>query len=287
MKCWISDFKFGLAVLALLTALFANAQERGMEISGFRVPEYDEKGQMTSQLFGDHAELGADNLVKIEGVRVEFYREGETFMKVASSHCFYDQKKRMAHSDAPIRADMEGVQLTGTGYVMDARARTVQVLDKSRVVIADIMQQTALDAEAANAAVSNVTEITSQQLFLNYDGKTARFVDSVHVEDPELKLDSGSLELRFSENNEIDWIEALTDVRILHEGREAYAGKAVYDLKTDEFVLEDEPKLVEGKNMLFGETIRFWRESGRMICEPAARVVIYPDGKFKSTIFEN
>ena len=287
MRFGIQDLGFGWAVLALLLAFCANAQEPGMEISGFRVPEYDAQGQMTSQLFGDYAELGSDGMVRLEGVRVEFYRDGETFMEVASPYSFYDQKKRVAKSDAPIRADMEGVHLTGTGYVMDARERTVHVFDESRVVIEDIMQQTGLDAEAANSAVTNVTEITSKQLFLNYDGKSARFVDSVHVEDPEMQMDSGSLELRFSENNEIDWIEALNDVRILHEGREAYAGKAVYDVTTDEFLLEDQPKLVQGKNMLFGDTIRFWRESGRMICEPAARVVIYPSKKLKTDIFEN
>ena len=287
MRFGIRNIGCGLAVLVLLTALCANAQEPGMEISGFRVPEYDAEGQMTSQLFGDYAELGSDGMVRLEGVRVEFYRDGETFMEVASPYCFYDQKKRVANSDAPIQADMKGVNLTGTGFVMDASGRTVHVLDESRVVIEDIMQQTGLDADTANSAVTNVTEITSKQLFLNYDGKTARFVDSVHVQDPEMQLDSGSLELRFSENNEIDWIEALSDVRILHEGREAYAGKAVYDVKTDEFLLEDKPKLVQGENMLFGDTIRFWRETGRMICEPAARVVIYPSDKLKTDIFEN
>jgi hypothetical protein len=39
--------------------------------------------------------------------------------------------------------------------------------------------------------------------------------------------------------------------------------------------------------MLLGERIRFWRSTGRMICEPSARVVVYPDDDFKTKIFEN
>jgi lipopolysaccharide export system protein LptA len=107
------------------------------------------------------------------------------------------------------------------------------------------------------------------------------------VKDPQLQMNSGSLEIRFGENNEIDWIEALTEVRILHEGREAYAGKAVYDVTTDEFLLEDHPKLVDGRNMLLGEKIRFWRATGRMICEPSARIVLYPDDKIKTDFLGN
>lgn len=287
MKFGIRDLEIRLMTLALLMAFFAYAQEPGMEISGFRVPEYDDQGQMTSQLFGDHAELQGNREVEITGARMEFYRDGDVFMTVQSPHCFYNQKSRKAHSDAAVRADMDGVNLTGTGFRLDTEGRTVKVLDDTRVVISDIMQQTDLDLGANGESVTNQTVITSRQLFLNYDGRSARFVDSVHVQDPELSLDSGSLEVRFGENNEIDWIEALTEVRILHEGREAYAGRAVYDIKTDEFLLDDQPKLVDGRNMMFGNQIRFWRSSGRMICEPSARIVVYPEEKFKTEIFEN
>jgi len=95
------------------------------------------------------------------------------------------------------------------------------------------------------------------------------------------------MNVRFGENNEIDWIEALTEVKLLSEGREAYAGRAVYDITTDEFLLEDKPKIVDGRNMLLGERIRFWRATGRMVCEPSARLIIYSDDKLKTDIFEN
>lgn len=276
-----------VAVPAVLLSLNAAAQIEGMEISGFRVPEYDEQGQMTSQLFGDHAIMGADNKVKIEGVRLEFYNDGEVLLHAESPYCFYDRQAGMAHSDAPVHAEMDGVVLDGKGFELKAGERTVHVLDDCRVEISDVMQQADIHPSDDDAALSNsVTVITSKELFLNYEGRSARFVDMVHVDDSQLEMDSQSLEIRFGENSEIDWIEALTDVRILHEGREAYADKAVYDVKTDEFVLEGNPRLSDGDNMLMGDRIRFWRASERMVCEPEAKLVIYPDQRMNTELFE-
>lgn len=319
MEFEIRNLKFGVL---LLFSFCVDAQEPGQEISGFRVPEYDENGVMTSQLFGDHAEFADDGVVKITTLRVEFYKEGRMFMEVASPWCFYNQKEQKARSDAPLRADMEGMQLTGRGFKMDSATREVHVLEESKVVVENMGEQTGGVPAAVGGETNSMTTITSEQLFLYYDKRTARFVDDVHVEDPgvkldseslemrfgednqiewmevltgvhvetpDLNLDSGSLEMRFDENNEIDWMEALTDVKILHEGREAYSDKAVFEAKTGEFVLEGSPKLMDGKSRLLGERIRLWRDSGRMVCEPSARLVMYPDEEEGSgmNIFEN
>ena len=365
----------------LLLAPCVQAQEEGMEIGGFRVPQYDDQGQMTSQLLADKAEQASDGMVKIEGVRIEFYRDGDVFMEVASPRCLYDQNSRKVNSDAPVSAEMDGMLLTGTGYLMDVEARTVQVMNDSRVVFADSMKPSGLGLKPGDAVSTNETVITSKQLFLDYNGRNARFTDSVHIQDEEMDLECGKLDVFFNENNnieraiaesavrlsqdkgmsvecgkldvffsenneieravaesevklsneewqvaasrgtlmylertafleggvqvesqelnmtcstlnlsfdesnEIDWIEALGEVRILHEGREATAGKAVFDVATDEFLLEGNPKLVDGKNRMLGEKIRFWRSTGRMVCD-RAQVVIFPDNNFKTDIFE-
>lgn len=320
-----------------------------MEISGFRVPEYNDQGQMTSQLFGDHAELQGNREVEITGARMEFYRDGDVFMTVQSPRCFYNQKSRKVQSEEAVTAEMDGVRLTGTGYFLDVDGRTVRVLNDSRVVFAEAFQSSVFEGMTGGAKSTNETVITSKQLFLDYTARSARFSDSVYLQDEEMSMECGQLDvffnesseieravaesdvklsneewkvlasrgtllylertaclegdvqveskelsmtcatlnLSFDESNKINWIEALTDVRISREGREAYAGHAVYDIKTDEFLLEDKPKLVDGRNMMFGDTIRFWRATGRMICEPSARVVVYPDKKFKTEIFEN
>lgn len=287
MKTGSKNWKCAARLLLVLTATAVQAQMTGMEISSFRVPEYDEKGAMTSQLFGDRAEVGEGGEVNITGLRIEFYKDGKTAMTVTSPYCFYNQKTREAHSDAPVAADMERLHVRGQGFFLKPGDRTVRILNSSQVTIEDMMQKVKGDTPlSGNRGTNDVTIITSKELFLNYKARTVRFEQNVHVQDPKMAMDSGTLEVRFGEKNEINWIEALTGVKILSEEREAKAGKAVYDVKTDEFLLEDSPSLRDGKNTLFGDRIRFWRAAGRMVCEPRARLVMYPDKNIKTGFFE-
>lgn len=276
-----------MVALAMLLSLNVSAQIEGMEISGFRVPEYNEQGEMTSQLFGDRAVMGKGDSVKMDDVRVEFYDDGEVLLYAESPTCLYDREEGVAHSEAPVRAEMDGVVLTGKGFELQTEDRMVHVLQNCRVEIDDVMQQADLHPAEGGEVLSNgVTVITSEELFLVYQDRSARFVESVHIDDTQLQLDSQTLEIRFGESNEIDWIEALGNVRILHEGRKAFADKAVYDVKSDEFVLEGTPRLNDGENMLMGERIRFGRASEKMICEPQARLVITPDKHMTTKVFE-
>jgi len=273
-------------LLLFVCSTLAVAQEPGMEISGFRVPDYDEQGVMTSQLFGDRAEMEGDGMVRITGVNMEFYKDEEVYMTVTSPHCFFDQKTRKAHSDAPVAADMEGVHVRGRGFKLNSSDRKVRIFNESKVIIEDVMDQSDDFAAIEGLETNEVTVITSKELFLDYNGRTVRFEENVHVQDPEMTMDCGTMNVRFGENNEIDWIEALSEVKLHNEGREAQAGRAVYDITTDEFLLEDEPKIMDGRNMLLGERIRFWRATGRMVCEPSARLIMYPDDESKFELFE-
>lgn len=263
----------------------AAQQDINMEISGFRVPEYDEQGVMTSQLFGDRAEVEGGGEVKITTLRVEFYKEGKTVVTVTSPYCFYNQKTREAHSDAPVAADMDRLTMRGRGFLLKSSDNTVQVFDDSRVVIKDAAKQ-AGGALKASSSTNSETVITSKELFLDYKARKARFEKNVHVQDAKMEMYCDKLDIQFGQDNQIDWIGASTGVRILHEGREALAGKATYDVKKDEFLLEENPRIVDGKNMLTGDQIRFWRNSGRMVCEPAARMVVYSDHKMTANLFE-
>jgi lipopolysaccharide export system protein LptA len=285
-NCKISKYAAYLLLL-LQQAPVVPAQMTGVEILAFRVPEYDAQGVMTSQLFGDRAEVGEDNVVNITGLRIEFYKGSHTVMTVASPYCFYNQKTREAHSDAPIAADMEKLHVRGQGFFLKPGDSTVRILNSSQVTIEDMMQKVKGNTPLTGDRGTNaVTVITSKELFLDHKAKKVRFEQTVHVQDPKMVMDCGTLEVRFGEKNEINWIEALTDVKILSEGREANSGKATYDVKTDEFMLEDKPSLKDGKNTLYGDRVRFWRASGRMVCEPQARLIIHPDKAIKTDFFE-
>jgi len=282
-----NHWKIFLLMFACGALAVAQETDPDMEISGFRVPDYDEKGVMTSQLFGDRAVMQGGSKVKINGVRMEFYKEDETFMVVTSPYCTFNQKTQEAHSDAPIAADMEGVRVRGRGFTLKSADRKVHILEDSKVIIDDVAEQAEGVVTDERARTNDVTVITSKELFLDYSGRKVRFEKDVHVEDPQMTMDCSTMNVRFDENNEIDWIEALTEVKLFSEGREAHAGRAFYDVKTNEFLLEDSPKILQGRNMLLGERIRFWRETGRMVCEPSARLIFYSDEDDETNIFEN
>ena len=296
-----STYRSAIRLLLILLAPMAYSQMAGLELSAFRVPEYDAKGVMTSQLFGEHAVIGDDGEVNITGLSIEFYKDSNTVMKVTSPYCFYNQKTKEAHSDAPVAGDMDRMHVRGQGYFLKPGENTVRILNQSQVTIEGIMQKVntnapssgnratnaipGLSALVGNRGSNDVTVITSKELFFNYKAKNVRFEQNVHVQDLKMTMDCGTLDVRFGEKNEINWIEALTGVKIVSEGREANAGKAAYDAKTDEFVLQDNPSFRDGKNKLYGDRIRFWRASGRMVCEPRARLVIYPDKNVKTDFF--
>jgi len=267
-----------------LAVSVAAQQDLNMEVKGFRVPEYDGKGVMTSQLFGDHAIMQGGGEVKIDGLRIEFYKEGKTVVTVTSPYCFYNQKTREAHSDAPVAADMERMKMTGRGFLLQASNNTVRVFDDSRVAIKDVAKTVAGET-AGTVATNTETVITSKELFLDYKARKARFEKNVHVKDSKMEMFCDELEIQTGQDNQINWIGAFNGVRILSEGREALAGNATYDVKTDEIVMNDNPRIIDGKNMLMGDQIRFWRGDKRMVCEPSARVVVYSEKKFKTDIF--
>ncbi|MCK5676670.1 MAG: hypothetical protein KAH99_06605, partial [Verrucomicrobia bacterium] len=49
----------------------------GMEISGFRVPDYDEQGKLRAQLYGEHAKVREGGEVEITNLKIEMYKDGE------------------------------------------------------------------------------------------------------------------------------------------------------------------------------------------------------------------
>jgi lipopolysaccharide transport protein LptA len=183
-----------------------------------------------------------------------------------------------------VAADMERMKMTGRGFLLLSSNSTVRVFDDSRVVIKDAAK--AMTGETAGTVATNTeTVITSKELFLDYKARKARFEKNVHVKDSKMEMFCDELEIQTGQDNQINWIGASNGVRILSEGREALAGKATYDVKTDEIVMQDNPRIIDGKNMLMGEQIRFWRNNKRMVCEPSARMVVYSEKKFKTDIF--
>lgn len=119
------------------------------------------------------------------------------------------------------------------------------------------------------------TMITGESLVLDYERRFVRMDQDVKVVDDRGELEAETLMGRFSEDNDVELIEARKGVRIASEGRTAAAESAVYNFQSGAIQLDGNPQISEGGNRLSGEQIRFWiKGSRRMVCEPNAMLEI-------------
>ena len=179
-----------LAAVCLLSVC-SPAQEQGMELSVFRVPEYDDQGNMTAQLFGRHAEVGLSSEVKIEKMRIEFYQAGATYVTVESPLCFYNSQKREAHSDSEVSAVAEKIKATGRGFEWNPATHSIRVFHEVHVVLentaglkSSLLSSGLTNSIASGGAVSatgGVVTVTSKELLLDYTAKIVQFENDVYV----------------------------------------------------------------------------------------------------------
>ncbi|MBN1269021.1 MAG: hypothetical protein JXB04_05495 [Kiritimatiellae bacterium] len=140
--------------------------------------------------------------------------------------------------------------------------------------------------EDVGPAGSHLTVITSDKLTFDYRKQFALFEGHVVVIDPEMKLAADTMTVRFGNDERVESIVAEGSVRIEQEDKTAWAGHATYDVASGKMTLEQEPRVQRGKDLLTGTTITFWRDENRMICEPQARLVIYPqEGGTRDKLF--
>ena len=128
----------------------------------------------------------------------------------------------------------------------------------------------------AQGGKKEVTEITSERLTFDYNEHYALFEENVVVVDPEMKLKADRMTVHFAEDNEVKSIIARGNVIIEQEDRPATAGRAVYDVESGKIQLDEKPRVTRGNDVLEGTTSAFWRDLNKMVCEPRARLVIYP-----------
>jgi len=135
----------------------------------------------------------------------------------------------------------------------------------------------AVDPSAGIETATDATIVTSEHL--TYDGQKryAHFEKNVVVTDPQLQLRSDKLTLWFDEAGSAKTIQAQGNVRISQADKSSRSGMAVYDVATGKIVLTDKPEVTRGKDVLQAETITFWRDHNKLVCEPRARLVIYPE----------
>jgi len=147
-------------------------------------------------------------------------------------------------------------------------------------------------------------KISADRLVYDEGQQYAQFNGNVKVRDPRVSLDCENLRLHLKEDNNIDWIEAQSkviiqiDERETAKGSEKHADKATkvikamadtakYFVEEGKFVLEGNPQIGEGPNIMTGERITFWRDEQRMVCEPRARILIYPTEEMRQRFLKD
>ena len=141
--------------------------------------------------------------------------------------------------------------------------------------------------EGADSGDGEQMEIRSDRLVYDEEKALAEFDGHVHIRDARASLDAKKVRLYLKENNEIDWIEARSEVIIQTEDRKALADRASYYTEDGRFVLDGDPKVKEGRNIMTGDRITFWQESGRVVCEPNARVLFHPDEEIRTKFLKD
>lgn len=131
------------------------------------------------------------------------------------------------------------------------------------------------------------TEIRSDRVVYDEAQALAEFDGNVRVRDPRAAMNCEKVLLHLKAGSEIDWIEALSGVIIRSGDRKALAERASYMAAEGKFVLEGDPKVKQGRNVMTGDRITFWQDTRRMVCEPNARVLLYPDAEMKAKFLKD
>ena len=240
----------------------------------------------------DRGELAAETLMG------RFSEDNEVEMIEASKGVRITSKGRTATADSAVY-DFQGgaIQLDGNAQISEGGNRlfgeqiSFWIKGNRRMVCQpnarlEITSTSGLKMEGL-AKGGEITEIRSDRLIYDEELALAELEGNVRMRDPRASLNCRKVRLHLKENSEIDWIEALSEVIIQSDDRKALADRATYHADEGKFTLEGDPKVMQGQNIMTGDRITFWQESQRMVCEPNARILLYPDEEMKAKFLKD
>jgi hypothetical protein len=139
----ISGVIFVLVFVATLARAASTNDE--MTIQGFRVPEYDDQGNMTSQIFGDFAKGMPDGFIEVQGLTMEFYKGNASNrvvdMRVTSPRCLLNREKKGAVSDSDVRIVRgDAMVVTGRGFLWNNNDQLLMIMTNSKVVLKSVQK---------------------------------------------------------------------------------------------------------------------------------------------------
>ena len=151
---------------------------------------------------------------------------------------------------------------------------------------ADAAAAAPADSTADVPSFGDLTVITADRLV--YDGlqQYSELEGRVVVSDPELKMKADKVRIEMAGTNEVRRITATGHVVLSQADKQAWAGRATYDVAAGKFVLEENPRVMRGRDMMMGDRITFWRDQERLECWPNARLIVQPDPERKGSFLK-
>ena len=152
-------------------------------------------------------------------------------------------------------------------------------------VVAGLCAGVSMRAEAALKddgrsleASPTATVVTADKLTFDYIKKFALFENNVLVNDPRLQLSADRLTIIFTEDGGAQTLKAEGKVLLTQGEKKARSDVATYDVVSGKIVLAGgPPQVMQGRNILEGEVITFWRDEQKLECKPRARLVVYSE----------
>ena len=99
----------------------------------FRLPHYDEAGQLKAELYGRRA-VKEGPLLRMTDARVEVYEAGRMSMTIWAAECVYHMRTGQLTSETEVRVTRAGLQMTGEGLRWKNGETEVTILRNVRVV---------------------------------------------------------------------------------------------------------------------------------------------------------
>ncbi len=213
--------------------------------------------------------------------RVRITSEGRTATAESANYAFQSGAIELAGN---ARLSEAGNRLSGEKISFWIKGSRRMICEPNAVL--EIASMSELETGGLSQG-GGTTEIRSDRLVFDEEQSLAEFEGNIRLRDPRAALNCGEMRLHLKENNEIDWIEALSGVIIHSDGRKALADRASYYADEGKFVLDGDPKVQQGRNIMTGDRITFWQETRRMVCEPNARVLLYPTEEMKAKFLKD
>jgi lipopolysaccharide export system protein LptA len=109
--------------------------------------------------------------------------------------------------------------------------------------------------------------ITSDMFSADNKANTAVFEGNVAAQTGDMTLHSDKMTVRYSEEGRVEEIEAEGKVRLVKGTRVITSGRAVYEEEGRKITFTEDPRAVEGENVITGSKMIYLIEEDRSIVE--------------------